>query len=373
MDRDIFRLIILIIGLLVMAGLYYFDPGRRQKSDRQKPWYAEGEDSSEFSDTDADEYVRVVKNDDYSFDEKYRYEEQKFEKQQEQRIKRKSGQYSSISELVTQAKPVATTGLKPEPQPEPEEVEPDPEIVLKPVSLEPEAFEFDVDQQLESESTAESFANNSLVISDDNNADDQLFSEFDEIDVLSKQQRRFSDSQPDEEFFSPLSKDWAENIDSELEISAALLEPLDDPDPNPEITDDTTKNERPTILMLYLVNTGDKQYQGEDISKAFEKAGLRHGSMDLFHYVDYQENKELFSVSNMQEPGTFPEQMTYLETEGIILFMQPMTLSNPAETYEKMIACADTLYTELGGNILDEKRQPVTQAYLDQQRQWLAS
>ena len=212
-----------------------------------------------------------------------------------------------------------------------------------------------------------------MVISEDKNTEDNLFSDFDEIDDLGKQQRRFSDRQSDDEFFSPLSMDWAENIDSELEINAALLEPLDDPDPSPEITDVTTNTERPTILMLYLVNTGDRQYQGDDISKAFAKAGLRIGSMDLFHYVDYQENKELFSVSNMREPGTFPEQMTYLETEGMILFMQPMTLSNPAETYEKMIECADTLYTELGGKILDEKRQPVTQAYLDQQRRWLAS
>jgi cell division protein ZipA len=335
MDRDILRLIILIIGLLVMAGHYYFDPSRRQKTGREKPWYAEGEDSSEYSDTD--EYVRVVKTEDYSADNQHLYEEQEFDQQPEQSFQRKAGQYSSISELVIQSKPPENTELESESQPT---TELDPEL------------------------KADSFANNSEVIKEE-----RRYSEFDN----SHQQRRFSDRLSDEEFFSPLSMDWAENVDSELEINAALLEPLGDPDPAPETTEETGQIERPTILMLYLVNTGDIPYQGEEITKAFAKAGLSYGSMDLFHYVDYQQNKELFSVSNMREPGTFPEQMTYLEVEGMILFMQPMTLSNPADTYEKMITCADTLYTELGGQILDETRQPITQAYLDQQRQWLTS
>ena len=346
MDRDIFRLIILIIGLLVMAGLYYFDPGRRQKTGREKPWYAEGEDSSEYSvtDTDTDEYVRVVKTDDYASDNQHLYEEQEFDQQPEQSFQKKVGQFSSISELVIQSKPQATTEFEPEPQSQTTtEFEPK----LKP----------------------ESFASSSEVV-----REEKIHSEFDDIDDNSlRQQRRFSDRLSDEEFFSPLSMDWAENVDSELEINAALLEPLGDPDPTPEITEETNQIERPTILMLYLVNTGDIPYQGEEITKAFTKAGLSYGSMDLFHYVDYQQNKELFSVSNIREPGTFPEKMTYLEVEGMILFMQPMTLSDPADTYEKMITCADTLYTELGGQILDEKRQPVTQAYLDQQRRWLTS
>ena len=37
MDRDVFRLIILIIGLMIMAGIYYFDPGQATTSTvRQK-------------------------------------------------------------------------------------------------------------------------------------------------------------------------------------------------------------------------------------------------------------------------------------------------------------------------------------------------
>lgn len=343
MDRDIFRLIILIVGLLVMAGLYYFDPGRRQKTGRERPWYAEGEDSSEYSDTlsDADEYVRVVKTDDYASDNLNLHEEQEFDQQPEQSFQRKAGQFSSISELVIQSNPQEITELEPETKP----------------TIERE-------QELKS---------GPLVASSEVVYEERRQSEFDDNDDTSHQQRRFSDGLSDEEFFSPLSMDWAENVDSELEINAALLEPLGDPDPTPEITEETNQIERPTILMLYLVNTGDIPYQGEEITKAFSKAGLSYGSMDLFHYVDYQQNKELFSVSNIREPGTFPEKMTYLEVEGMILFMQPMTLSNPAETYEKMITCADTLYTELGGQILDEKRQPVTQAYLDQQRRWLTS
>ncbi|MEE9345425.1 MAG: cell division protein ZipA C-terminal FtsZ-binding domain-containing protein [Methylococcales bacterium] len=323
MDRDIFRLIILIIGLLVMAGIYYFDSSRRLKTERQKPWYAESEDSSEYP--DSEEYVRVVSNDSDGSDDQQLSENLENDQEQEKSFRKKIGQYSSISELVQQSQ----TNQKTDP---------------------------------------ESFVTNPIDVSED-----KAVSALNDTNEIGGEGIRFSDRHSDDDLFSPLSMEWDESIDSELEINAALLKPLGDPDYNLEITKDTDGPARPSILMLYLVNTGEVPYQGKDIGQAFEKAGLKYGSMDLYHYTDYKLNQELFSVSNMREPGTFPEQMDYLEVEGIILFMQPMTLSNPAEVYEKMIVCADTLYTELGGEILDDKGQQINQAYLDEQRRWLAS
>lgn len=335
MDRDVFRLVILIIGLLIMAGIYYFDSGRRQKTAGHKSWYEENEDSTNYP--DSEEYVRVVSNDSYASDDQQLYEEQEDDQEPEKTVRTTFGQNSTISELVQKTPHQAN--LKTDPDPDSE------------LGSEPEAF--------------------STNLLDD--SEDDLVSELNTNEDTPDQERRFSDRLSDEEFFSPLSMEWDDNVDTELEINAALLEPLNDPDPSAEIEKDTDKPERPSILMLYLVNNGETPYQGKELSQAFSKAGLKYGSMDLYHYVDYQLNQELFSVSNMREPGTFPEQMNYLEVEGVILFMQPMTLSNPAEVYEKMIVCADTLYTELGGEILDDKGQQINQAYLDEQRRWLAS
>ena len=333
MDRDVFRLVILIIGLLIMAGIYYFDSGRRQKTAGHKSWYEDNEDSTDYP--DSEEYVRVVSNDSYASDDQQLYEEQEDDEEPEKPVRTTFGQNSTISELVQKT---------------------------------PHQTNLTTDPDSELGSQSEAFETNPIDVSED-----KLVSGLNTIDDTPDQERRFSDRLSDEEFFSPLSMEWDDNVDTELEINAALLEPLNDPDPSPDIIKDTDKPERPSILMLYLVNNGEIPYQGKELGQAFSKAGLKYGSMDLYHYLDYQLNQELFSVSNMREPGTFPEQMNYLEVEGVILFMQPMTLSNPAEVYEKMIVCADTLYTELGGEILDDKGQQINQAYLDEQRRWLAS
>jgi cell division protein ZipA len=311
MDRDLFRLIIVIIGLLVMAGIYFFDPGRRQQVQGQKPWY--DQDDAYSNDSDVMEYIKNVDQTD-SFDT-----EQHSSLLQQDDQDNDSEDHFSIASEQTPSKSV------------------------------PESNDSEPTRSLEQE----------------------LLSELNHADTYDDEDSQFYDTSDESELNAPFTYQLADNIDSDFEISDSLLAPLQDPDPDAE--NDVEIIERPTIVMLYLINTDDTPYQGKAIADAFTKAGLRYGSTDIFYAMDYQLNKELFSVANMHEPGTFPEQMTYFETEGIILFMQPMTLDNPLEVYEKMVACADVLYKELGGEILDDKRQPITQAYLDQQRKWLVS
>ena len=309
MDRDVFRLIILIIGLMIMAGIYYFDPGRRQQARGQKSWH-EGEESDAYN-ADVEEYVRAVHKDNEPLDF-----DQQSEHQQAHEETYDQGQVNQSSTL------------------------PDIKRVSKPDVVAAKSVRSAEAQLISALSDAEDF----------DEEDSQLTSQGD--------------------LLSPFNDGLNANVDSELEINAALLEPLADPDP--DVVENNVVTEPPSIIMLHLVIDSGTPYQGKDIGGAFAKADLRFGSMDIYHSFDYQLNEEVFSVANIREPGTFPEQMTYFETDGMILFMQPMTLENPLEVYDKMIACGDTLFQELGGQILDDKRQPVTQAYLDQQRQWLA-
>jgi cell division protein ZipA len=302
MDKDVFRLIIVSIGLLVMAAIYFFDPGRRQQAQGQKPWH--DHDDVYSDDSEVMEYVRgnqLADNND---------SEQSQNNQEDQEFQ--NNESFKTSSIPTQ---------------------------------------------------------NSIVADAIRSPEQELMNELDSADAYDDEDSQLLLDARDSDFLTPFSNEFSDKIDSDFEISESLLLPRSDPDP--DATDDVETNERPTIVMLYLVNKDGVHYQGKAISDAFAKAGLRYGSMDIFYAMDFQSNKELFSVANMHEPGTFPEQMTYFETEGMILFMQPMAIDNPLEVYDKMVACADMLFVELGGEILDDKRQPVTQAYLDQQRQWL--
>ena len=305
MDRDVFRLIILAIGLLIMAGIYFFDSGRRQQAKGQKPWYKESENNQE--DADVMEYVRTVHRDDHEY---------------------------HIHPVKTNDQEGFNPGYVDQEN--------------APITSEPQGEKPVVDESLQS-------------------VEAELISALNDTEDWDED----SQGMEGEDLLPPFSSALDAKVDSELEINAALLEPIADPDKDKESKYQSDPIEAPSIVVLHLIAPNGALYQGKEISEAFAKADLRFGSMEIYHHVDYQLNQELFSIANIREPGTFPEQMTYFETDGMILFMQPMTIDNPLQIFDKMIACADTLFNELGGEMLDDKRQPITQSYIDQQRQWL--
>lgn len=316
MDREVFRLIIVIIGLLVMAGIYYFDPGRRQQLRDGKPWKNKDEKFSD--DSDSADYVRT---------------DQRDSDQNLNIVGDDSGSQANDQQFIDQ--------------------------------------EIENHKQTISETTRQQNRDSYISeISDDSQAD--LSSALNDAEHFDVEDLKEHDSQSTgEKILSPFSEELDDKVDSELEINSALLEPLADPDTDSK-TDETRKEaEAPSVIMMHLVARNGAFYQGPAINDAFIKAELQYGNMEIYHYMDYQQNRELFSVANIREPGTFPEQMTYFETDGMILFMQPQTIDNPLQVFDKMVACADILFKELGGEILDDKQQPISKEYLEQQRYWL--
>ncbi|HFD11937.1 MAG TPA: hypothetical protein ENJ32_05665 [Crenotrichaceae bacterium] len=314
MDREVFRLIILIIGLLVMAGIYLFDPGRRQQAREKKPWHEEGDGCS--SDSEIMEYVRTVNRDEdqLNFDEDLSERDDSDVQLQDLKtvVQKQAVHYQNSSVTVSQT---------------------------------------DAQAANKSVSTAEA----------------ELISALNESEAPDDEDGRlFTEG----ELLSPFSSKFEAELDSELEINASLLEPLADPDTAAN-QDQGESEKAPSIILLHLVAEDGTMYPGQAINNAFRKAELHYGSMEIYHYRDQQHNQDLFSAANIREPGTFPEQMDRFETDGIILFMQPMTVENPLQVFDKMVVCADTLFTELGGKMLDEKRLPITKRYLEQQRRWL--
>ncbi|MFA7618256.1 MAG: cell division protein ZipA C-terminal FtsZ-binding domain-containing protein [Thiohalomonadaceae bacterium] len=122
--------------------------------------------------------------------------------------------------------------------------------------------------------------------------------------------------------------------------------------------------ERELIVVLGVTAAHGREYAGADLASTFTKAGLYFGDMGIFHApVDLErpQGPMLFSVANMVEPGTLePEKLKLLTTPGLFLFTRLPGRVNGVETFDHLHATARFLVRELGGEVCDERRQPLT-------------
>jgi len=118
----------------------------------------------------------------------------------------------------------------------------------------------------------------------------------------------------------------------------------------------------PLILSLHIVaETG--VFRGEDIVRAASRCGIEPGEMDIFHrYRDPASPRNpLFSVANMLNPGTFPfGAMAEFESPGLTLFSQMEGVADDPPRLEEMFMAAHCLAKELGAEIRDGARGPLT-------------
>lgn len=115
----------------------------------------------------------------------------------------------------------------------------------------------------------------------------------------------------------------------------------------------------PQVIQVSIVAPPERPFFGDQLLRAFQDLGLKYGEMDIFHA--YQGGEIRFSVASLVKPGTFPiDAMDDFRTRGLTLFFQPPLVSHPAEAFERMIATCHTLAQRLGGNELDDRRQPLT-------------
>jgi cell division protein ZipA len=111
------------------------------------------------------------------------------------------------------------------------------------------------------------------------------------------------------------------------------------------------------VIVLYVVADRGEELKGEQILGATIATHLEYGDMDIFHRRDGQQ-KILFSMANMMEPGTFDyHQMHELKTRGVSLFIQLGLCDDPVEALDEMLVCAHTLATMLNARMCDSDRR----------------
>lgn len=163
--------------------------------------------------------------------------------------------------------------------------------------------------------------------------------------------------------FEPESKRY----DHEDELVQEEDHYFTEPDPVDEICDDQRDNDE--VCVINLRATQSHGFAGEQLVLQLNRAGLRFGDMDIFHYDEKkpQGSERLFSLASAFEPGIFDmDRIEHFKTSGLTLFMQPNMLPNPRLAFETMLEVSERLAAALQAQICDKDWQPLTERSLEQ-------
>lgn len=146
------------------------------------------------------------------------------------------------------------------------------------------------------------------------------------------------------------------------------IEPTLSPAPPAPATHSTPPQEL-VVLLGVLAPTGQR-FAGTDVRQALEAAGLTFGAMRIFHYYSADDSSSpLFSAANMIEPGYLDEDtLAASHTPGITLFMQLPSEQDASASFARMYSAATAIAAQLGGQVCDAARQPLSTAALERQR-----
>jgi len=129
------------------------------------------------------------------------------------------------------------------------------------------------------------------------------------------------------------------------------------------------------IVMTVMARTGDR-FSGDALRHAFESADLYHGDMNIFHRHEQRadlRSPTLFSAANVLAPGHFePARMDALSSPGIAMFMRLPGPESPVDAFQQMLDAATTVAEDLHGTVCDETRSTLTPQSINHLRERIA-
>ncbi len=153
--------------------------------------------------------------------------------------------------------------------------------------------------------------------------------------------------------------------------------PVDQPDIDHEEVqqeDFSGRDKFPQVIILNVLASHGRLFQGTDILNALHAAGMEFGDMGIFHRFTLASGRRrpVFSLANMIEPGSFDyEDMAAFSTSGLTFFMQlPAPIDN-LDAYEDMLLMAHSIAELLDGDVCDERRNILTLQAIDYTRELL--
>ncbi len=144
------------------------------------------------------------------------------------------------------------------------------------------------------------------------------------------------------------------------------------PEPAPISVEDEEPGEPEEVLIINVMARPGHYFQGEPLLQEIFDAGMRYGSMNIFHrYRDARGGGPiLFSLANMVKPGTFDlDAMEEFQTPGVSLFMTLPMSGDSLEAFDLMLDTAKAIAENLNGELKDENRSVMTKQTMEHDRQ----
>jgi hypothetical protein len=115
-------------------------------------------------------------------------------------------------------------------------------------------------------------------------------------------------------------------------------------------------------------------FSGPDVARVAERAGMRLGEQDIFHFFDSRTGVSRFGLANRCEPGSF----SYADLEsgmfrGLALFMNIPRVEHPTRTFTELRSVAQYVSTELNGSLVDPDGAILSSAQFDSIRRQIQS
>jgi len=124
-----------------------------------------------------------------------------------------------------------------------------------------------------------------------------------------------------------------------------------------------------TVLSLFIVERDQQPLPAERLRALIEEMGFEFGAYSIYHFSDLAGNTWL-SLMNAIDPGTFdPQDTQSFATPALALFMRvPGSTGNPEIVFDRLVGIASEMASELNAVVLDDQQQPLDAAGIDRYR-----
>jgi cell division protein ZipA len=130
------------------------------------------------------------------------------------------------------------------------------------------------------------------------------------------------------------------------------------------------------VFTLFVQAPRGVPFRGPILLGALAAAKLEYGDMQIFHRMDTVNGQEkmLFSVANIREPGIFDlSAMENFTSEGVVLFMQVPGAEDAVRAFDAMVESARALADNLDSRVCDASQSPLTNQTISHMREEVIS
>ena len=153
---------------------------------------------------------------------------------------------------------------------------------------------------------------------------------------------------------------------SNVDLGQSIPHDIDEP------VEEVEEAEIEEVIVINVFAPQHDSFAGMELLQLVLNCGMRYGDMDIFHRHEdgFDKGKIQFSMANAIEPGTFDlDTMGESECPGVSFFMGLPGPKNSMKAFDFMLETAQALVRNLGGELRDERRAPMSEQTIAHCRQ----